>query len=514
VAEGVKIVGCAIYTRKSTEEGLEQAFNSLDAQRESAQAFIGSQRGRGWMVLPEHYDDGGFSGASMERPALQRLLEDIDQGKIDCVVVYKVDRLSRSLLDFARLMERFDRHKVSFVSVTQEFNTTTSIGRLTLNILLSFAQFERELIGERTRDKLSAARRKGKWTGGWPVLGYDIQNGRLVVNAGEAEQVRDLYRIAAEAGSLEAAAKACAAKGYQTKCWTSRGGREHGSRLFHRMTLRLLLSNVLYTGAVSHKGIRYPGEHERIVDQELWDQVNTRLELLSTGQKEKSHYKQTTPLAGFVFCSECAKPLRLTHTSRHGKRYQYYSCRVSSGKENSHCSQKPLGAADLESAVLRGLEPALGANLRWDTVSSRVDRIECALSTQTISVRFRDGTRTDLALTRPARRGLRRAIASDESEGRVPRVSRLMALAIKLEQLVREGRISNYRSLAEAGHVSRARMSQILRLTELAPEIQEQLLFLPKVVSGPDPITEKALRQIARATDWDWQRKQFATLRG
>jgi site-specific DNA recombinase len=210
---------CVIYTRKSTEEGLDQTFNSLQAQRESGEAYIASQQARGWSLIPEQYNDGGFSGSHLERPALQRLLNDLQAGGIDCVLVYKVDRLSRSLLDFARLMERFDRTGVSFVSVTQEFNTTTSMGRLTLNILLSFAQFEREIIGERTRDKQSAARRKGKWIGGWPVLGYDVdpKGGRLVVNPREAEQVRQIYAMAAAASSLEALVAQIAATGYQTK---------------------------------------------------------------------------------------------------------------------------------------------------------------------------------------------------------------------------------------------------------------------------------------------------------
>src|SRR5215210_2193420 len=208
-------VRCAIYTRKSTEEGLEQEFNSLHAQREAAEAYIASQRQAGWMPLPRRYDDGGFSGASMERPALRQLLADVEAGKVDCVVVYKVDRLSRSLLDFSRLIELFDRFRVSFVSVTQEFNTTTSLGRLTLNILLSFAQFEREIIGERTRDKLGAARRKGKWIGGSPVLGYDIdpQGGRIVVNKSEAGRVRAMFAMAANAGSFEAAFQAVRAQG-------------------------------------------------------------------------------------------------------------------------------------------------------------------------------------------------------------------------------------------------------------------------------------------------------------
>jgi site-specific DNA recombinase len=255
----VRLLRCAIYTRKSTEEGLEQVFNTLQAQREAAEAYIQSQRQSGWVALSEHYDDGGFSGASLERPAMQRLLEAIDAGSVDCVVVYKVDRLSRSLLDFARLMERFDRRGVSFVSVTQEFSTTTSLGRLTLNILLSFAQFEREIISERTRDKLSAARRKGKWIGGWPVLGYNVDSkgGRIIVNSREAEQVQEMYRIAAKTETLEAAMRAIQTRGFKTKAWTTRAGKHHRAQPFSRMTLRLLLSNVLYTG--ESQGNRLPG---------------------------------------------------------------------------------------------------------------------------------------------------------------------------------------------------------------------------------------------------------------
>src|SRR5436305_11295869 len=215
MTDGTKILRCAIYTRKSTEEGLEQEFNSLQAQREAAAACILSQRTAGWVEVPARYDDGGFSGASLERPALRKLLADVEARRIDCVVVYKVDRLSRSLLDFARLIELFDRRGVSFVSVTQDFNTTTSLGRLTLNMLLSFAQFEREIISERTRDKLGAARRKGKWIGGIPSLGYDIDVGvgRLVVNAAEAERVREIFGIAAGADSRQAAQQESARRG-------------------------------------------------------------------------------------------------------------------------------------------------------------------------------------------------------------------------------------------------------------------------------------------------------------
>jgi len=504
---------CAIYTRKSTEEGLDQAFNSLQAQRESGEAYIASQQARGWSLIPEQYDDGGFSGSHLERPALQRLLNDLQAGGIDCVLVYKVDRLSRSLLDFARLMERFDRTGVSFVSVTQEFNTTTSMGRLTLNILLSFAQFEREIIGERTRDKQSAARRKGKWIGGWPVLGYDVdpKGGRLVVNLKEAEQVRQIYSMAANASSLEALVAQIAVLGYQTKAWSSRSGKQHLARACSRMTLRLLLSNVLYKGATSHKGIIYPGEHERIVDEELWEKVNARLALRSTGQRGKVHGPQVAPLAGLLYCTECGTRMRPTFTTRHGRRYKYYSCQAARRKQKRPCSQTPVGAKDLETSLLRNLEPSLGTGLNWEAVLKSLRRVEYKGNTQRVSIAFQDGTRMEQMLAMPTRPGSRTEAAS-ESGGRIPRVSRLMALAIKFERLVREGTVHSYRELAEAGQISRARMSQIMHLSDLAPEIQEELLFLPKTTTGPDRYTEKQLRQVARSIDWEWQKRQFRAL--
>src|SRR4051812_23137723 len=308
----------AIYTRKSTEEGLEQEFNSLHAQREAAEAYILSQRQSGWVALPDRFDDGGFSGAGIDRPALRKLLLDVEAQRVDCVLVYKVDRLSRSLLDFARLMELFERRGVSFVSVTQDFNSTTSLGRLTLNILLSFAQFEREIIGERTRDKLGAARRKGKWIGGFPVLGYDVhpQGGRLVVDPREAEQVRQIYGLFSQAGTLEEALRRVHAQGLTTKEWTSKKGRRHAARPFSKMNLRLLLSNVLYTGSVNHKGKVYPGEHEGIVDQVLWDAVNATLEINGAHQRGKKHQKADAPLAKVLYCGRCEGAMAATHTSK------------------------------------------------------------------------------------------------------------------------------------------------------------------------------------------------------
>jgi site-specific DNA recombinase len=247
---------CAIYTRKSTEEGLDQEFNSLDAQREAAEAFILSQRREGWIGLPECYDDGGFTGANMDRPALTKLLRAVEAGELDCVVVYKVDRLSRSLLDFTRMLSIFEKHKVSFVAVTQQFNTSTSLGRLTLNILLSFAQFERELIGERTRDKMSAARRKGKWTGGYPVLGYDVDlgGGRLVVNEEEAERVRSIFALFEKNGSVLLTLEAIERRGWRLKSWTRKTGQFHPGGPFALNSLRRLLTNIIYTGSIRHHG--------------------------------------------------------------------------------------------------------------------------------------------------------------------------------------------------------------------------------------------------------------------
>ena len=271
-------IRCAVYTRKSTEEGLEKEFNSLDAQRESGELFVRSQAGEGWTLVPDAYDDGGFTGGNMERPALRRLMLDIEAGKVDAVVVYKVDRLSRSLLDFARMMQVFDSRKVSFVSVTQQFNTATSMGRLVLNVLLSFAQFEREIISERTRDKIAATRRKGKWAGGHPILGYDIDPAfKLAVNPLETERVRNIFELYLDRESLMPAVQALAEKGWVNKRWTTRKGHERGGMGFTRTSLYKLLTNVAYAGKVRYRDEVHPGEHPAIVEADLWQRVQALL---------------------------------------------------------------------------------------------------------------------------------------------------------------------------------------------------------------------------------------------
>ena len=360
--EPTKRIRCAIYTRKSTEEGLEQEFNSLDAQREAAEACIASQRGEGWECLPNRYDDGGFTGGNVDRPALQRLLADVEAGQVDCVVVYKVDRLSRSLLDFSRLMDVFDKRGVSFVSVTQQFNTTHSMGRLTLNILLSFAQFEREIIAERTKDKMSAARRKGKWVGGIPPLGYDIapDGGKLLVNPEEAAQVKALFQMYVERESLLEVAEECALRGWRSKQWTSAKGRVHGGKLYTKNSLLRLLRSSTYAGRVEYEGKVYEGEHEAIVDEKVWQQVQTTLTRNArTGGKEVRN-RYGALLRNLLHCTACDCGMVHTVASKNNRHYRYYVCHNAQQRGWKHCPTKSLNAHEIEEAVVAHIRNVSG----------------------------------------------------------------------------------------------------------------------------------------------------------
>jgi len=327
-------VHCAIYTRKSSEEGLEQEFNSLQAQREACEAFINSQRQEGWVCLPAAFDDGGFSGATMERPALQRLLADITAGRVDTVVVYKIDRLTRSLADFAKIVEILDARGASFVSVTQQFNTTTSMGRLTLNVLLSFAQFEREVIGERIRDKIAASKRKGMWMGGVPPLGYRVEDRKLVVIDSEAETVRAIFRCYAELGSVRLLKQELEARGINSKAWTSASGRIIGGKPFSRGALYLILQNRTYLGEIVHNGRSHPGEHPPIIDQPLWDTVQAQLAGNTAQRNSATRIRQPSLLTGMLF--DCrGNAMTPTHAVKKGRRYRYYVSRPLITKERS-----------------------------------------------------------------------------------------------------------------------------------------------------------------------------------
>jgi site-specific DNA recombinase len=565
-------VRCAVYTRKSSEEGLEQDFNSLDAQRESCEAFIRSQKHEGWVCLSELYDDGGISGATMERPALKRLLADIEAGRIDAVVVYKVDRLTRSLGDFAKIVEVFDRQAVSFVSVTQQFNTTTSMGRLTLNMLLSFAQFEREVTGERIRDKIAASKKKGMWMGGLPALGYDVKDRKLVVNEREAETVRHIYRRYAALGSVLMLKDELDGDGVVSKARVDKYGRLTGGRPLARGALYLMLQNRIYRGEIVHKENSYPGEHEPIIDAALWDQVQRRLAANRFERATGAGATHVSLLAGLIYDDAGAR-MTPTHANKKGTRYRYY---VSPGLVRGTRHQAPRGrrvpAGDLErlieerltrflgsdSEIFGAVEPlvgdvndctdvvarAAGLAQRWcdlDPAGRRailtilVDRIDLLRETVEIRIcpgrlpailRAEDGPRNlkhtpdinepTITFTVPAR--LKRAgketrLLVDGAGGsgrRQPDHSlyRLLARAYRYNDMVMRNAGKTMGQLAADAGVGGSYFTRILRLSFLAPEIVRAILR----DRHPIELTAKRLaNQLRFPIAWDEQRALLGT---
>ena len=363
---------CAIYTRKSSEEGLEQEFNSLAAQCEACEAYIRSQRNEGWVLVRTRYDDGGFSGGHMERPALQDLLDDVRAGRIDIVVVYKVDRLTRSLADFARLVELFDAEAVSFVSVTQQFNTTSSMGRLTLNVLLSFAQFEREVTGERIRDKIAASKKKGMWMGGNVPLGYDASERSLVINSTEADTVRRIFALYRELGCVRRVKEEADRLGLRTKCSTMANGTERGGKTFSRGHLYTLLSNPIYTGQIAHKGQLYPGQHPALIEDETWSAVRNQLAGNAHDHRRKTKAAEPSLLAGLLVDAR-GERLTPSHAVKKGRHYRYYvsaALITDAGTDRPQCWR--LAARDIEDAVIGILADAL------TNPASLVERIAAA----------------------------------------------------------------------------------------------------------------------------------------
>ncbi len=356
-------VACAVYTRKSTDDGLEKDFNSLDAQREAAEAYVRSQQGNRWVLLPDRFDDGGYSGGTLERPGLKRLLEEVRAGRVQRIVVYKIDRLSRSLLDFARLAEIFEEHGTGIVSVTQQLDTSTSMGRLTLNMLLSFAQFEREMVSDRTRDKAHAARRRGKFTGGQLPLGFDRvpEGGRLVVNPEEAERVVAIFKMFLATPSIIGVVEELRRRGWTLKRWTTREGRLYGGRAFDKHSLGRLLRNPAYIAEVHFDGGIYPAEHEPIVDRETWDRVQERLQDAKPQRRSSS---SPALLAGLLRCAACDAAMTPAFTQKRGTRYRYYSCLRAQKHGRRSCPSKSLPARDIEQSVVDrlraiGQDPAL-----------------------------------------------------------------------------------------------------------------------------------------------------------
>ena len=370
----VRKLRCAVYTRKSSEEGLDMEFNSLDAQRESCEAYITSQRAEGWVLVRDRYDDGGVSGGTLERPALKRLIADIEEGLIDCVIVYKIDRLSRSLMDFSKLVDVFDGNQVTFVSVTQSFNTTTSMGRLTLNILLSFAQFEREVIGERIRDKFEASRKRGMWMGGYAPLGYDVKDRKLVVNEAEAVLVRRIFQGFVELESGTKLTRQLHAAGATTK----RG------RPLNKVDIYRVLSNRVYLGDAVHKGTAYPGEHDAILSQAAWDAAHAILQINPRVRVNRSRNTTDPLLRGLIFDSD-GRAMSPSHArGRRGQIYRYYiSQTVLKGGGSERPAIARLPAGDIEAAVvaqvralLRQPEVVVGTWRTARTVASDVTEHE------------------------------------------------------------------------------------------------------------------------------------------
>jgi site-specific DNA recombinase len=374
-----KAIRCAIYTRKSSEEGLEQSFNSLDAQREACEAYILSQRHEGWQPSRTRYDDGGYSGGNIDRPALKRLLEDVNAGKVETIVVYKVDRLTRSLADFAKIVEALDARGVSFVSVTQQFNTTTSMGRLTLNVLLSFAQFEREVTGERIRDKIAASKKKGMWMGGFVPLGYDLEQRTLVPNREEANLVRRISALYLELGCVSQLKKRLDREGINSKVRVAHGGARSGGKQFSRGALYELLRNRLYVGEVRHRTSWYPGQHEAIVPKEVFDAVQTKLSCHCQGRRNGVQGHSESLLVGLLWDDQ-GNRFTPSHTVKSGMRYRYYVCQ-SAIRDGNKQSDGPvrLPAYEIERLVLARLHSFLRSERAVYDQLSRPDDVPAVL---------------------------------------------------------------------------------------------------------------------------------------
>ncbi|MGB4191894.1 MAG: recombinase family protein [Rickettsiales bacterium] len=344
---------CAIYTRKSHEEGLEQAFNSLDAQRLAGENYIASQEHEGWECIPTQYNDGGYSGGNLERPALQRLLQDIKDSKVDCIIVYKIDRLTRSLLDFSKIIELLDEHKCSFVAVTQSFNTSNSMGRLMLNVLLSFAQYERELTSERIRDKFEASCKLGMWMGGCPPLGYNPKNRELIIDKDEAKIVEDIYQSFIETESVTETARAMNQLGHKTKTWESEKGKLYQGVAFSKKAIRHILQNPVYAGKIKHKSKVYQGKHKSIIDPEIWKKAQG----IFTHRENKIINPMTRVsapplLKGILICGCCSSKMTPSYCmKKNGARYRYYTCSSKMRLSSEKCAIRTVSAAEVEDLV-------------------------------------------------------------------------------------------------------------------------------------------------------------------
>jgi site-specific DNA recombinase len=505
---------CAIYTRKSTDEGLDQAFNSLDAQREACAAYILSQRHEGWSLVPEHYDDGGYSGGSMQRPALGQLMADVKAGRIDVIVVYKVDRLTRSLADFAKMVEILDAANASFVSVTQAFNTTTSMGRLTLNVLLSFAQFEREVTGERIRDKIAASKKKGMFMGGSVPFGYDVCDRKLVVNEAKAATLRHMMERYLELGSVDRLCEELDSRNIRTRVVARKDGRTTGGIRFGSGTLRYMFANRIYRGEIVHRGSWYPGDHDAIVPQALWDDVQTMIARNRNARKQGTRAAHPSLLSGLIVDAH-GRPMTPSHANKHGQRYRYYITHPKAADLRVHPPIR-MPAHDLEQRISAkliellsdqaGLAGIAGGRLDASTLqnlfqragaaadilrkangaTSRhvlhdwIERICIGADSMQISIMLTDTIThviaSDLA---KVRRGYDvKLVVSNTSApvNRDPALVALMADAHAMRAAVHAAPDQPLDAIAATANVGVARFKHLLRLSYLAPVIVEAIL--------------------------------------
>ncbi len=560
-------VRCAIYTRKSSEEGLEQSFNSLDAQREACEAYILSQRHEGWHVVPNPYNDGGYSGGNMERPGLKRLLDDIAAKRVDTVVVYKVDRLTRSLADFAKMVEQFDKQGVSFVSVTQQFNTTTSMGRLTLNVLLSFAQFEREVTGERIRDKIAASKRKGMWMGGVVPLGYDLEDRHLIVNPEEANRVKDIFQAYLAEGCVSKLQIYLEKKEIRSKKRLSKTGNASGDNAFSRGALYSMLQNRIYLGEITHKDKSFPGQHPAIIDQNLWDRVQVQFKANLQAERKRPRATSTSLLTGLLY-DEVGNRFAPSHATKKGRRYRYYvSQALTQGGSKNPTGQGRIPAEEIEELVLSQLATLLQSATRildllqpyslgmtethqvakvaqeylasQDKVRNdvrsmvtrvivRQQKVELQLSKKTLLQAFLTPQQSDEVVgTLPATEDLIlieadarlrrcggeiRLLLADAEQNRARRVPSLVRAVARahdwMEQILR-GEIPNQRALAKQTGFDERYISRIIPLAFLAPDITEAIL---EGKQNPNLSLEKCVVEIPSA--WTLQRAALAADNG
>jgi DNA invertase Pin-like site-specific DNA recombinase len=521
---------CAVYTRKSSEEGLEQGFNSLDAQREACEAYVLSQAGEGWKVIATTYDDGGFSGGNIQRPAMQKLLAEIDQGLIDIVVVYKVDRLTRSLSDFSKIVDRFDAKSVSFVSVTQAFNTTSSMGRLTLNMLLSFAQFEREVTGERIRDKIAASKAKGMWMGGRPPLGYDGVDHRLKINEPEAEVVRAIFARYLELRSVVKLTRELAETSVRSKTWIGKDGAPRGGGMLGRGAIYHLLANPVYRGAIRHGEKLYPDAHPAIVEKSLWDAVQA---LLATNDlvKPASLKAGAGAMLKGVLWDDAGNAMQPSHTRRHDRRYHYYvTASLVHGDRSEPGSLPRIAAHVLDALVIKSvktyLRPATGQGdsletrvrgaLRKVVLGASVVRLE--LAKEACRIDAINGVAPEIPYVEviiPISLKHRQRATLIQPEARAPTLQRsLDRILIRAVCITREwrkrletGDVASTRNLAIAEGLCNRHTGRLLPLAYLAPDLVEL------IIEGRQPrsMTLQVLTERPLPRTWDEQRALVAS---